>query len=175
MIFFFHLFAGNKLIPTAWPRSFAWLENATNDFRQNAARWRLALMWWPANVGVVRRGTFVTKWGSRISRERFDLVWITNFFTNLYTSRFYNHTGYDVTIYFRSEVIAKKPSKMPPQTTSGGISWISKFHAVVGDNWPHTPAGYDVTSCFRSAPKCNWLNTAQKWCVKRVRPVKRVK
>ena len=34
----------------------------------------------------------------------------------------YIFTGYDVTIYFRSEATAKIPSKMPPRTASGGIS-----------------------------------------------------
>ena len=34
----------------------------------------------------------------------------------------YKHTGYDITNYFRSEVILKKTSKMPPPTASGEIS-----------------------------------------------------
>ena len=42
--------------------------------------------------------------GSRMSRERFDLE-SPNFYGNLHTRRIYNHTGYDVTIYFWSEVI----------------------------------------------------------------------
>ena len=32
---------------------------------------------------------------------------------------------------------------------------ITKFHTVVGDNWPHKSAEYDVASYFRSAAKCN--------------------
>jgi len=35
---------------------------------------------------------------------------------------------------------------------------INKFHTVVGDNWPHKSAGYDVASCFRSA-----LNAIKYW------------
>ena len=32
------------------------------------------------------------------------------------------YAGYDVTNYYRSEVVTKKPSKIPHQTASGGIS-----------------------------------------------------
>ena len=34
-----------------------------------------------------------------------------------------NHTGHDVTTYFRPEARAKRQLKMPLQTASGGISW----------------------------------------------------
>ena len=46
---------------------------------------------------------------------------ITKFYANLHTRRVYNHTGYDVTNYFRSEATATKQSKMPPQTALGWI------------------------------------------------------
>ena len=46
---------------------------------------------------------------------------ITKLYKNLHTRQIYNHTGYDVTNYFRSEATAKK-TKMPPHTASGGIS-----------------------------------------------------
>ena len=51
-------------------------------------------------------------------------VWprIANFYTNLRNHRIYNHTGYDVTNYTRSEPKAKKPSKIPHQKASGVIS-----------------------------------------------------
>ena len=72
----------------------------------------------------------------------------------------YNHTGYYVTIYFRWEVIDVR--KTVENAASDGFRWnfsknvkamISKLHAVV--NRPHKSAGYDVTSCFQSAAKCN--------------------
>ena len=59
----------------------------------------------------------------------------------------------------------EKPSKMPPQRTSDGISrqglqrgsphftWLSGTGDW--DNWSHKSAGYDVTSCVESAAKCS--------------------
>ena len=35
------------------------------------------------------------------------------------------------------------------------LSKITKFHIVVGNNWPHAPVGYDITSCFWSTAQCN--------------------
>ena len=56
---------------------------------------------------------------SNISRT----VWprITKFYTDIYTDIVYSPTGHRVIIYFRSEVIAKKLSKIPPPTASCGI------------------------------------------------------
>ena len=71
-------------------------------------------------VGRCRRRSFVTHLRqSHISRT----VWptITKFYTNRHTGRFYNHTGYN-DHYVPPEVILKKTSKIPPQTTWGGIS-----------------------------------------------------
>ena len=108
-------------------------------------------------VVVVRSLQSVTKWGSRISRPR-----ITKFY--------YNHTGYDVTIYFRSEVTVKKP----PQTASGRISQESfkrgspNFTYLLGTIGPTNLL--DMTLLV--VPVCckMQLNTAQKWCLKRVQP-----
>ena len=47
---------------------------------------------------------------------------ITKIVTYIRTDILINHTRYDVTNYFRSEAAAQKPSKMPPQTASCGIS-----------------------------------------------------
>ena len=47
-----------------------------------------------------------------------------------------------------------------------------KFHILIADNRSCKLAGYNVTSCFRSAAKCNYYNTAQR-CVKRVWPAYR--
>ena len=73
-----------------------------------------AHMWRPVS-------SFITKWGTRISQQRFDLE-SPKFYTNLHTGRVYNHTRYDITIYFRLEVIAKKQAQMPPQMASGESS-----------------------------------------------------
>ena len=61
-----------------------------------------------------RRPSFVVRHRVRqsyISR----IVWpiINKFYADIKTDRLYIHTGYGVTIYFRSDVIAKSSSKMP--------------------------------------------------------------
>ena len=66
------------------------------------------------------------------------------------------HTGYDITNYFRSEVIATKTVE---NAASDGfrcnfsriIARITEFYTVVRDIWPHKSAGYDVISYFQSA------------------------
>ena len=59
-------------------------------------------------------------------RQSFVLrtVWlrIIKFYRNLHTRRVYNHTGYDVTKYFRSEATAKNCENADAQTASGLIS-----------------------------------------------------
>ena len=86
--------------------------------------------------------SFVTKWGCRISRERFDLD--SPSFTPTFTP-VYNHTRYNITIYFMSEVIEfKKRSKMPPVVAS--LSRITKFHSDL----PYICIEYDVTIYSRS-------------------------
>ena len=73
----------------------------------------------------------------------------------------YIRTGYNITIYFWPEVSEKKNAKMPPHTVSGGISrdrlkgGSPSFTRLSGGNRPHKSAGCDITSCFRSATKCN--------------------
>ena len=51
----------------------------------------------------------------------------------------------------------RKLHKNSRKCLSDGFRWnfsikvyakITKFHTVVGDNWPHKSAGYDVASCF---------------------------
>ena len=75
-----------------------------------------------------------------------NLLTKTKCYTDIQTDIVYSRTGYDVIIYFRSEVIGK----IPPLTTSGGISLrIMKVYALIEDNRPHTSRN-DVTSCFRS-------------------------
>ena len=50
----------------------------------------------------------------------------TKFYGDIHTDIVYIHTGYDIIIYFRSEVIGGKPSILPLPTASGGISreWL---------------------------------------------------
>ena len=64
--------------------------------------------------------------GSNISKT----VWprITKFYRGIRTGTLFSHTEYDVTTYFRSEVIAIKLSKIPLPTASGGISreWFKR-------------------------------------------------
>ena len=76
-------------------------------------------------------------------RHAFEVVvYLENkFYTNLLTGRVYNHTGYDVTTNFRSEVMAKNPSKMPPPTTLVEISqrfvrWPPNFTCLSGTIGP---------------------------------------
>ena len=70
-----------------------------------------------------RRGTsFVPKWGSRISREKFDLE--SPNFTRTFTQVGSNTTP-DITSLTTSGRLSSKfknPSKMPHQPASGGIS-----------------------------------------------------
>ena len=92
-------------------------------------------------------------------------------------SLIYNYTGYDITNYFRSEVIAKKKlSIIPPPLASGRISrerFLARttiFFKLIGDNRPHNPAGYDVTISASSR-----LPNVIKYCTKvrkRVRTAK---
>ena len=58
--------------------------------------------------------------GSNISRNIWP--WITNCHTDRRTNSLYSQTKFDVTSYFRSEVVEEKTSKMLPVTTTGGIS-----------------------------------------------------
>ena len=48
--------------------------------------------------------------------------WITKFYTVIHTDIVYSYTGYDVIVYFRSEVIGEKQSKIPSPPAPGGIS-----------------------------------------------------
>ena len=52
--------------------------------------------------------SFVRHENSPSNSSRTVLPRITNFYVDIHTDIFYSHIGYDVIIYFRSEVIAKK-------------------------------------------------------------------
>ena len=69
----------------------------------------------------------------------------------------YSHTGYDVIIYFPSEVIAKQTVE---NTTFDGFgrnflrtvrARITKFGIFLENNLPHNHAEYNITSSFWSA------------------------
>ena len=125
---------------------------------------RAALCWGPC-----RRNT--EKFNSTLKQIKIwcvefldETAWprITRFYTNIHTDQLYSHTWYEVTGPFRSEVIAKKLSKMPPLRASGGIfrerfqQGASHFAHLSGTiNLPHKHAGYNVTSWFHLPATCN--------------------
>ena len=83
---------------------------------------RFALLLYVQSVVVVRHklsGLIV----SRMVRPR-----ITKYYTYIHTDMVYSNNGYDVTDYLHSEVIAKKPSQMPPPTTKS-------YHPFAGLRW----------------------------------------
>ena len=76
-------------------------------------------------------------------------------------STLYSRIEYDVTNYFRSEVLAKKTDE---NAESDGFGWnfsrtvyarITKFHNLAWDVRCDKPAGYGITNYFRSAAKYN--------------------
>ena len=85
---------------------------------------------------------------------------ITKFYTNLQIRRIYNHTGYDFTSYFRSEVILKKIRRksrlrrLRVEFLEKGLIENHEILQAYWDYWIHKPARHYVTSCFRSAAKC---------------------
>ena len=141
-------------------------------FRQNALR-RFALMWWPAYAGVVV--VVSTKWGSRISRERFDLESPNFAWTFIPVG---SATTPDMTSLYTSgqKLPRKKPSKMHPQTASGGISRKRCNRGSPNFTWLSGTTGAtnlpDLASLGASGRLNLQLNTAQKWCIKWVRPAK---
>ena len=60
----------------------------------------------------------------------------------------------------RTTSVRKLQRQKVENAASYGFRWnfsgkvyvrITKFHAVVGDNWPNKSVGHDVAGCFRSA------------------------
>ena len=110
-----------------------------------------------------RRGSFYHNVsGSNISKT----VWPRNtkFYRHIRTDLLYSRTGYDVTSYFRSDVVAKKPSRL--NSSSDGFGWnfsrklytrSTKFYKFIGGDRPYKSAGYDITSCFQLDAKCNQI------------------
>ena len=106
-------------------------------------------------LSSVRSSPSVTKWGSRISRTLFDLELTILHRPN--TDLLDSHVEYDVTNYLQSAVIAKKTWKM---LVSSIISQerFKRDHKILltyRDNRSHKAAVYGITSCLRSAAKCN--------------------
>ena len=124
--------------------------------RQNAC-----MSLWPYMMSYARRRcrSSVTKCGSRISPEFFDLASPNFARTSILTCS----TLVLVTIYFRSEVIAKKPAKM---MALGGISWErfvwgpSDFKGILGTIGPTKLP--DMPSLATSGQ----LQKAIKYCTK---------
>ena len=100
-----------------------------------------------------------------------ETLWgkITKFYKPIQADMTYNGAGYDVTNCFRSEATAKKPSKMPHQTSSGGISreWFRRgspnFARLSGTAGPRNLP--DMTSLLPSRR----LQNAIKYCPKVMR------
>ena len=121
-----------------------------NIIRQNT-EWRSGLVWWPAYDGVVVVVVVIRPSQS----ER--LEYLENALT-------YNHeilqehtyrSTLQLYLIWLHELLAVE---MTPPTASGGISreWFKRgsgnlAYTLIGDNWPHKRAGYDVTNCFKSA------------------------
>ena len=67
---------------------------------------------------------------------------------SLHTTRFYNHTGYYVTRYFRLAVIevqrTVENAAFGWNFSKMGSATITKFYMLIADNLPNKPAGYDV-------------------------------
>ena len=82
-----------------------------------------------------------------LGRKLVLLLYITKFYRHIHADLLYICTGDDVTNYFLSEATAKKSSR---NAALDGFRWnfsrkvygrITKFHTLVGDNWPHKSAG----------------------------------
>ena len=95
--------------------------------------------------------------GSDISRT----VWPWIFYRHIHTHIVYSRVGHDVTNNFRSDVRPKKSRKchlrwLRMEFPENGLSEDHQiFYKLIGDYQPHIASGYDGTSCFRSAAKCN--------------------
>ena len=110
-------------------------------------RMAFCLTWWPASAGIVRPSQSEQLECLETARLR-----ITKFYREIHTDVLCSHARYDVTNYFCLVVIAKRPSKMPLLTVSGGIS--RKWFKRGSPNYRGQPASQ---SCFRSAAKCDWI------------------
>ena len=119
------------------------------------------MAFWPYVMTRVRRRSWrssITKWAARISLQYFDLKPPMASIPSIYKGHILSsHTIYDVTNYFRWEVIAKKTVE---SAGSYGFVWnfsttvcarITKFCTLFGDNRQHKPTGLDTASCFWSA------------------------
>ena len=73
---------------------------------------------------------------------------ITKYIRYIHTDLPYSHIIYDVTGYFRSDVIAKETLV---NAASDGFRWNLSIHFTRLS----ATTGYDVTSCFPSVAKCN--------------------
>ena len=118
--------------------------------------------------------SFNTKSAPNISRTAWPII--TKFYRNIHTDKVYSHTGYDVTNYFWSEVVAKKTveknrlRRLLVEFLKSGLSNDHEIlHAYLGTIGPIN--GLKMTSPAASNQLQIQLNTAQK-CVKRVRPTK---
>ena len=140
-------------------------------FRKGDSRASSFVAWW---LDIFRRNAIgVSRYWNRLRQYSFvrheiissnisKTVWpiITKFYEDTHTDIVISHTGYDVIIYFRSEVIGEKQSILYPPTVSGGNSrerlkvgsWnLTRLSRTSGF---HKPARNGVTISFRSTAKC---------------------
>ena len=114
-------------------------------FRQNVSRDLASCM-----MTVVRRcrSSSLTKWASRISRERFDLEspsFARTFCTNL-------DTGYDVTVFLRPELKKNRRSKNRRKWRFRYLQpKIAKYDIYINTDVLNSQTWYNVTGYFRLA------------------------
>ena len=102
-------------------------------------------------------------------------IWprITKFYRHIHTDILYSHTGYDVTIYFRSEAIRENSRKYRLRRLRGDFSRtvqsrIMKFYTLIVAGVPP-----NLPEMASPAPSGR-LQNAVKTCGKRVRMQKKV-
>ena len=102
----------------------------------------------------LHQSSFVRYENSSSNISKTVLPRLTKFYRDINTDIVNSHTGYDVIIYFRSEVIGGKRSKIPTPspTASGGIS--RERFKLIEDKQPYKPAGNGITSSFLLSAKC---------------------
>ena len=63
---------------------------------------------------------------------------------SLHTRRVYNHTGYDVTDYFRSETTAKKQSQLNAASDGFGLNSSAAAFCLPTNSWASCSVNYRV-------------------------------
>ena len=122
------------------------------SFWRNAS-WRFRLL---SQAPLGCHSSYITKWASRISQERFDLQ--SPNFTQTFR-RAPPTTTQDMTSLATSSRKLSGKNISDDFVNFSGTVWsrITKFFLFIRDNMAHKPGGPDVASCFWSAVKCRWV------------------